>query len=71
MSLLWMVRPVHPETIKLSGTKFRQIAMPDKIATLSQFDALNFALSLRVEQTQLDLFGMLGKNSKIHTFPSQ
>src|SRR5580698_8435339 len=59
------IRAEHPITIKLTRTHFRQVAVPDHIGLLRKWNAKQFTLSRRVEQTELHFLGVLGVKGEV------
>jgi len=56
---------MNPIAIKLSGRHVIQVAVPDILGALGQFDALEFAAALTVEQAKLDLLCVGGEQRKV------
>src|SRR3569623_979663 len=52
------VWPIHAIAVELTGARLRQIAVPALVCSLREFDALELAAALRIEQTQLHLLGV-------------
>ncbi|MGY4481780.1 hypothetical protein ACVWWR_000971 [Bradyrhizobium sp. LM3.2] len=65
MPLLGLVGAMHAITVELAGRNVVEIAVPDVLGALRQFDALEFAAALRVEQAQLDLLRVGGEQREI------
>src|SRR6185312_9236596 len=65
MAVLRLIGAVHAIAVELSRRHVVEIAVPDVLATFGQLDALEFAATLAVEQAQLDLGGVGGKQGKI------
>ena len=63
------VGTVDPIAVDHSRMGVGQIAVPDLIGVFGQFDAFQFLLALAVEQAQLDLGGMRGKQRKVDAQP--
>src|SRR3569832_1419809 len=55
------VWPIHAIAVELAGARLRQIAVPDLVCSLREFDALELAAALCIEQAQLHLLGVLRK----------
>ena len=66
---LRIVGPVNAIAVKQPRSCVRQVTMPDLIGLLAQRNALDLAAAFRVEQAQLDTFGVLGKQPEVHAFP--
>jgi len=64
-----LVRAVYAIAVQLARLGFRQIAAPYLVGLLAQPDAREFALAGTVEQAQLDLLRVLGKQGEIDPFP--
>ena len=56
VAVLGLVGAVDAIAVELPGRDVVQIAVPDVLGALGQFDAFEFAAALAVEQAQLDLF---------------
>jgi hypothetical protein len=67
MAVFGLVGTVNAIAVKLSGRNVVQIAVPDIFAALRQFDALELAAALRVEQAKLHLLRVGGEQRKIST----
>jgi hypothetical protein len=52
---------MHSGAVYGPRTKPRDIAMPDFIRVLGQFDSIELLLAVAVEQTQFDFRGVRGK----------
>src|SRR5438105_3016735 len=65
MSGLRLVGTVNAIAIELSGSRLRQVAMPDVFRAFRQRDAFNFPPAARFEQAKLDLFGVGRKQCEI------
>ena len=50
-----------------------QIAVPDLVGAFGQYEARNFLAAGRIEPTELDALGVLGKHGEIHaeTIPAR
>ena len=55
VAVLGLIGPVNAIAVELSGRDVVQIAVPDVLAALGQFDAFELAAALAVEQAKLDL----------------
>ena len=66
-SLLRFVRTVDPVAVNQSGSGAGQIKMPDIMIVFKNFEPLDLLRSTLVKQTKLHLFGMSGKQCKIHS----
>ena len=64
-----LVRTVDAIAVDQTGTRGRQVAMPDLIGIFRQLDALELGLAIRVEQAQLDLGGVRLEQRKIDAEP--
>jgi len=62
---------MNPIAIKLPGRYVIQIAVPDILAMLGQFDAFEFAAALTVEQAKLDFCALAENSAKLVPRPSQ
>src|SRR5258705_293496 len=60
-----LIRPMNAIAIELPGRNVVQITVPDVFGALGQFDALELAAALRVEQAKLDLLRVGGEQCKI------
>ena len=70
MAPLGLVRSMHAISIELARFDVGQIAMPDHVGMLWQQEPVSFLLGLRrIEQTKLDLRGVLRKNCEVDTCP--
>jgi hypothetical protein len=49
-----------------AGTGIREVAVPDLVGVFRQLDAFELLLSIRVEQTQLDLGSIGGEEREVH-----
>ena len=67
-ALGWLIRSVHAVSVKQSGTRFRQVTVPDLIGLLAQQNAVNFTPPKLIEQAQLNLLRGLGKKGEINAF---
>ena len=65
VAVLGLIRPVNAIAVELAGRDVVQIAVPDILGALRQFDAFEFAAALAVEQAKLDLLRVGGKQRKI------
>ena len=65
VAVLGLVGPVHAIAVELAGRDVVQIAVPDVFGALGQFDALELAAALAVEQAQLDLLRIGREQRKI------
>src|SRR5260221_12317520 len=63
--MLGRVGAVNAIAVKLARRNVVEIAVPDVLAALRQFDAFELAAALAVEQAQLDLFGVGRKQRKV------
>src|SRR5450631_964795 len=54
---LRVIGPVHAIPVELAGLSVGQITVPDILRALRQSDAVELALSGRIEQAKLDLLG--------------
>src|SRR5258708_35762016 len=62
--MLGRVGAVNAIAVKLARRNVVEIAVPDVLAALRQFDAFELAATLAVEQAQLHLFGVGRKQRK-------
>src|SRR6202034_4871057 len=65
VALLGRIGTVNAIAVKLAGRDVIQIAMPDVFGALGQFDALDLAPALAVEQTELDLLRIGGEQREV------
>src|SRR5579883_2588541 len=65
-AFLWFVRAVHAESIALSGSDSRQIAMPNEVTDFRKSDA--GLLVVAIEETQFNTCSVFGKQRKISSF---
>ena len=65
VAVLGRIRAVHAIAVELAGRDVVEIAVPDVFGTLRQFDALELAAALAVEQAELDLFRVGREQRKI------
>ncbi len=65
MAVFGLIGAMNSVAIKLSGRDVIQIAVPDVLGTLGQFDAFEFAAALTVEQAKLDLLRVGGEQRKV------
>src|ERR1051326_1906183 len=63
------VGTVHPVAVELPRRDIGEIAVPDVLGALGQRDASGLAAAVAVEQAQLDLLGIGGKQRKVGTAP--
>src|SRR5262249_47634807 len=56
VAALGRIGPVHAIAVKLAGRDIIEIAVPDVLGALREFDALELATPLGVEQADVDLF---------------
>jgi len=61
-----LVGPMHPIGVDGAGPRIRQVAVPDLVGVFGQLDAFELALALDVEQAELDLVRVRGKQREIH-----
>ena len=66
MTVLRVVGPVHAIAIDLTGVGVGQVAVPDLVGVLGQFDALDLGFTAGIEQAQLHFGGVCGKDGEIH-----
>src|SRR6267154_2792161 len=59
------IGPVDAVAVELSRRDVVKIAVPDVLGTLRQFEALELAAALAVEQAKLDLFRVGGEQREI------
>ncbi len=62
---LGLVGPVDAIAVKRAGADVRQIAVKNLVGIFGQFDAAQLAFAFFVEQTDLDLGGVGGKQGEI------
>ena len=60
-----LVGAVHAVAVDLPGVGVGQVAVPDLVGVFGQFDTLQFTLALGVEQAELHLGGMGGKQREV------
>src|SRR5581483_4519172 len=65
-SLARIIRAVHSISVKLSGTSFRKIAMPNLVSLLRHYYAMCLVPPPVIEQTQLDSFRPFRKEGEVH-----
>ena len=65
VAVLGLIGPVNAIAVELPGRDVVQIAVPDVLGALRQFDALEFAAALAVEQAKLDLLRIGGEQRKV------
>ena len=65
VAVLRLIGSVNAIAIELPGRYVVEVAVPDIFAALGQFDAFEFAAALIVEQAELDLFRIGGKQREI------
>src|SRR5258708_24809451 len=65
VAVLGLIGPVNAIAIELSRRNVVQITVPYIFGTFGQFDALEFAATLTVEQAKLDLLRVGGEQRKI------
>src|SRR3954447_7539690 len=65
VTVLRLVRTIDAVAVELSRRDVVQIAVPDVLGPLRQFDPLDLPSALAIEQAELDLFGIGGKQGKI------
>lgn len=66
MSHRRFVRPMDAVAIDRPRPRIRQVAVPDLVGVLRQYDPLQFAPPVLVEQAEFDLGGMSGEQREIH-----
>src|SRR5690348_2466469 len=69
MAAFGLVGPVNAIAVELPGRNVVQIAMPDILTSLRQFDPLELAAALGVEQTKFDLLRVGREQREIGTPP--
>ena len=65
VAVLGLVGAVNAIAVELAGRYVVEIAVPDVFGALGQFDALEFAPALAVEQAQLDLLRIGGEQREV------
>jgi hypothetical protein len=60
-----LIGPVHPIAVDRASTHVGDVAMPDLIGVLRQFDPFELLLAFVVEEADLYLGGMGGEESKV------
>src|SRR5205085_3858856 len=72
VAVLGLIRAVNAVAIELSGRNVIEVAVPDVLAALGKFDALELAPALAVEQAKLD-FLRVGdrKSTRLNSSHSQ
>ncbi len=65
VAVFGLIGSVNAIAIELSGRNVVQIAVPDILGALRQFDAFEFAAALTVEQAELDLLRVGGEQREI------
>ena len=71
MTVLRVVGPVHAIAIDLTGVGVGQVAVPDLVGVLGQFDALDLGFTAGIEQAQLHFVACAEKMAKFTPKPSQ
>ena len=66
MAVLRIVRAINTISVQRSGFDFRQIAVPNLIGVLRQYDTPQLAIAARIEDTQFDFFCVFGEEREIH-----
>ncbi len=66
MAVLRLVGAIHAIAVDLAGMSVGQVTVIDLIGVFGQFDAFEFLLASGVEQAQLDLGGVGGKQREVH-----
>ena len=59
---------MHAIAVEQARAGLRQIAMPDQVGPFTQFDTLNFLFPTGIEEAQLDLGRILGKEGEVDPF---
>ncbi len=65
MAALRVVGPMDTVAIQQTRPCFGQVTVPDHVGMLAHVDALDFMLAGRIEDAQLDAFGMFGKQGEV------
>ncbi len=65
MTLRRLVRAVYAIAVELPGREARHVAVPDEVGALAQREACVLAPAARVEQAQLDAFGVAREEREI------
>src|SRR3989440_12188821 len=65
VAVLGLIRAVNAVAIELSGRNVIEVAVPDVLAALGKFDALELAPALAVEQAKLDFLRVGGEQRKV------
>ena len=65
VAVLGLIRAVNAVAIELPGRNVIEVAVPDVLAALGKFDALELAPALAVEQAKLDLLRVGGEQRKV------
>jgi hypothetical protein len=60
-----VVGAVDAVAVEQAGARLGQVAVPDQIGLLTQFDALHFAPSVGIEKAQFDTFGVFRKEGEV------
>src|SRR5215217_1507835 len=63
-----LVRTVHPVAIQQPRTRLGQIAVPDLVGVFGHHDTHFLVIARRVEQAQIDPFGMRREQREIDAF---
>src|SRR5882724_13633983 len=64
-----VVGSMHAIGVQQSGPRFRQVAVPDLVCVFRQLQSLDLAPAAGIEEAQLDLFGVLGKEREVNALP--
>src|SRR5688572_19210586 len=67
VSVIRFIRTVDTVAIDRARPGIRQEAVPDLVCVFRKVDALDLCRAIIVEETQLDLGGIRGENSKIYS----
>src|SRR5205823_4561842 len=65
VAVLGLIRAVNAVAVELPGRNVIEVAVPDVLAALGKFDALELAPALAVEQAKLDLLRVGGEQRKV------
>ena len=69
MAVFGIVRPVDPVAVELPGLHVGEVAVPGLIRVFGERNAVQLAPPARIEEAELDLFGVLGEEREVDPPP--
>ena len=68
MAVLRLVRPIDAIAVAQAGPRVGDVAVPDLIGVLGKREPVQLAPAALVEQAELDLFRVRGKEGEVNAF---